>query len=68
MNKNVIYTIDLNEHNVFVDINVIEIELKKLFNIAFIGGDQYELQIAFSELLSDTDEELFYKILYSYIY
>jgi hypothetical protein len=50
-----------------LNLNFIETELKKTYNVVFIACDQYELNITLSELLDDTDEELFIKQVYSYI-
>jgi uncharacterized membrane protein len=62
MNKQTVtYTINL--YNLYESINIykIEIELKKLFNIKFIGNDQNELTVSFDDLLTQEQEDLFFK-------
>lgn len=67
-NKSVIYTIDLCtlEGDVNDYINYIETELKTIFNITFIGNDQYELKISLSNLLSEEEEELLFTKIYNF--
>lgn len=67
-NKSVIYTIDLCtlEGDINDYINYIETELKTIFNITFIGNDQYELKISLSNLLSEEEEELLFTKIYNF--
>jgi hypothetical protein len=59
MEKDVMYTLYIYNKN----INNIEMQIKKHFNVKFLAYDQYELKISFNNELSDNEENHLFAIL-----
>jgi hypothetical protein len=59
MEKDVMYTLHIYNKN----IQDIEIQIKKHFNVKFLAYDQYELKIYFNSELSDNEEKHLFAIL-----